>query len=126
MPNVVYVLECVDGKFYVGRCWADRLRQRLLEHRRGGPDSSLWTRMHRAIRILTARVSKDPLDEDRVVLDCMRTHGIDNVRGGSFGRPVLSPAQVDVLSRILDHAAGRCFVCRGLEHLARNCPQVRP
>lgn len=125
MGYVVYVLECRHGKYYVGRCAHERLRARLWEHRDprcGG--GCRWTAMYPGIKMMSAKASEDPLDEDRKVLEMMRTHGIANVRGGSYCNATLTPEQVASLQRQLDHAAGRCIKCGGQGHWAQTCPNT--
>jgi predicted GIY-YIG superfamily endonuclease len=100
MPYVVYVLECRHGKYYVGRCAADQARARLLEHR-SGQGSCAWTRAHPGLRYMSLKQSFDPLDEDRAVLEWMRTHGIPNVRGGTFSAVRLPREQVVCIGQML-------------------------
>jgi hypothetical protein len=99
--NVMYVLKCQHGKFYVGRCVPRHLHARLMAHRMGR--GSKWTQLHPAICIERARESWDPLDEDVEVLALMRRHGIEQVRGGSFVFPVLDSATLWV------SCASSCF-----------------
>jgi hypothetical protein len=119
MPHVVYVLECRNGKFYVGRCTSERLNARLSEHRNGV--GSTFTAVHKGIRFLQSRASDDPLDEDRTVLEWMRIHGVDNVRGGSYSNLQLTDVQIVSLTTQLDHAAGRCLSCGLPGHFAAQC-----
>ena len=117
--SVVYVIECAHGKYYVGRCSTDRLHSRLQEHRNG--IGSAWTRVHPGLRIVFSRVSCDPLDEDRLVLQVMRTHGLHNVRGGTYSLVRLQQFHVESLQQQLDHAAGRCLTCGAFGHFASQC-----
>lgn len=119
MGHIVYVMECRGGKYYVGRCAEDRLQERLREHRAG--TGSAWTAAFPAIRIVRAKASSDPLDEDHEVLSTMRIHGIADVRGGSYNTIHLTAAQQAVLLRQLDHAAGRCLRCGGMGHWVDEC-----
>ena len=92
MVYIVYTLECSKGRFYVGRCPCEELRSRLQRHRQG--TGCAFTRVYPAIRILKSRASCDPLDEDKIVLELMRTHGVYKVRGGSYNNFALTDFQV--------------------------------
>jgi hypothetical protein len=120
MAQVVYTLECEQGKFYVGRCPPRRLPGRLHDHRTG--QGSTWTAVYPAKLILKSKISYDPLDEDRVVLELMRVHGVHNVRGGTYSSLYLTDEQVQAITQQLDHAAGRCLSCKAFGHFASACP----
>ena len=79
--NKLYVLRCENGKYYGGKCSAERFRARMDEHFSGRGSS--WTVLHRPIECILVEDMCDSLDEDHMVLNQMREHGIDNVRGGS-------------------------------------------
>jgi hypothetical protein len=118
-PKQLYVIECSNGKYYVGQCATERVEARLMEHMNG--EGSSWTRLHKPIRHLLIEDLNDPLDEDNMVLKQMRKHGIDNVRGGSYSQITLSDDQVQSLRRQLDHATDRCIRCGRDSHWANNC-----
>lgn len=120
MPFVVYILECYQSKFYVGRCAAERLSTRFAEHRSG--HGAAWTSLYPVIRVIRSRESTDPLDEDMAVLEMMRLHGIDNVRGGTYSQPRLPEHQLRNLQEQLNHAAGSCMRCGSNDHFVRSCP----
>ena len=117
--DVLYVLKCQHGKYYVGRCVPRQLHARLMAHRMGR--GSKWTQLHPAICIERARASWDPLDEDVEVIALMRRHGIEQVRGGSFVFPVLDSSTTRVLQRMLRHATGCCLRCGRRGHFAMDC-----
>ncbi len=120
MTYVIYVLDCADGRFYVGRCPAERLRARVHEHMHGR--GAEFTRRFPASRLWgPARRSDDPLEEDLEVLRMMRVHGVDRVRGGSWSGVHLPSYEVVHIQRRLDHAAGRCLRCGDLGHAAGGC-----
>ena len=89
--------------------------------RRGG---CVFTRAFPGVRIVSTRISDDPLDEDQEVLKWMRMQGIGQVRGGSWSNLQLSGAQVEAIETLLSHAAGNCIRCHRYGHLAAACPQV--
>lgn len=82
----LYVLELVNGKFYVGQ--AKDSNRRIKKHFSG--TGSQWTRLHPPVREVR-RVDLGEVDyragelaENEAVLALMRIHGYQNVRGGFF------------------------------------------
>lgn len=120
VDHVVYILKCVAGKFYVGRCNARNLRGRLYDHRNGR--GCAFTRAFPAIHIVRAYRSNHPLDEDFEVLSMMSSHGIDNVRGGTFSNPgFLCNRHRLTLVDMLRHMHGACMACGLQGHFVREC-----
>lgn len=83
----IYVLECENGKFYVGS--TSHKRQRFKQHMgtRGG---SMWTRMHKVIRVLK-QYKRVPSAyylglEAKVTAEYMLKFGVNNVRGAMFAQ----------------------------------------
>lgn len=121
----IYLLECKHAKFYVGRCLSQRISERYQEHLNG--EGSAFTKCYKPIKLAWTRFSADPLDEDAAVLECMRTYGIDNVRGGTYCRLSLPQFQIDTLSSQLAHASGACFKCGVSDgHFSSDCSAVSP
>ena len=81
----VYVLECEDGKYYVGS--TSHRKQRLKQHmtKRGG---SSWTRQHKPIRVAKEYKRVPELFhlglEAKVTAEYMLEYGVNNVRGAMF------------------------------------------
>jgi putative endonuclease len=81
----IYVLECEDGKYYVGS--TSHRKQRFRQHltKRGG---SSWTRQHKPIRVVKEYKRVPELYylglEAKVTAECMLEYGINNVRGAMF------------------------------------------
>jgi len=116
--NVIYVLECIGGKFYVGK--TNNIEMRIQEHFDG--NGSLFTSQFQAIRLLQTKEMKSPLDEDQTVKEYMAKYGILNVRGGSYSQLTLSAQQLQFLSIELNTANDQCYLCGKKGHLAANCP----
>jgi predicted GIY-YIG superfamily endonuclease len=101
----VYVLECENGKYYVGSTY--RRQQRFKEHQslRGG---SKWTRLHKPIRILH-EVRRIPTPyylgmEATITAKYMLKYGINNVRGAMFSEPrEYHLGDIDTLTKFLGH-----------------------
>ena len=64
-----------------------------------------------------------PYDEDNTVKSMMATYGIENVRGGSYSRVILSESEIEILRREINHAKGACLKCGKTGHYAEQCGQ---
>jgi predicted GIY-YIG superfamily endonuclease len=116
----IYVLRCVNGKYYVGK--TDRaVDLRFAEHLSG--NGSQWTKKYPPIEVVHSSISKSNLDEDIYVKQYMQLYGIDNVRGGSYVSEHLKEYEKEMIQKKLDTANNRCFRCSGTGHFARDCTQ---
>ena len=118
--DVVYVIGLRGDKYYVGR--TKNLKARLQAHASG--EGTVWTTMHKPIkpiRALLVHETESDFDEDMVTKMFMREFGVDNVRGGTYSTPVLSPEQISFLEKELTHASGACFRCKRTSHMASAC-----
>mmetsp|Transcript_14088 Transcript_14088/g.29622 ORF Transcript_14088/g.29622 Transcript_14088/m.29622 type:complete len:308 (-) Transcript_14088:293-1216(-) len=102
--GTIYVLECENGKYYVGS--TKNRRKRLREHnRRRG---CKWTREHKPIRVLR-EYRRIPLKyllgmESRVTAELMLEFGVNNVRGSMFCSPrEYHLGDIDALTKFLGH-----------------------
>src|SRR6266446_5937610 len=77
----VYVLECEQGKYYVGK--TTNIEKRINDHLNG--NGSQWTKTYKP-KPEPIKVYKDcsAFDEDKYTIEMMSIYGIDNVRGGTF------------------------------------------
>jgi len=93
----IYVLKCVQDKYYVGS--TTDLDSRLTEHTLGkGPS---WTRMYPALDVIEI-ISGDQYDEDKYVKLYMGRYGIQNVRGGSYSQIELDKSVISLLNNELN------------------------
>lgn len=100
----VYILECEDGKYYVGS--TQNRKKRIEQHERGR--GSKWTRLYKPIRVLREHrriPSKFLLGlESKVTAECMLEYGVNNVRGSYFCSPRdYHIGDVDALTKFLGH-----------------------
>ncbi|RMR10065.1 GIY-YIG nuclease family protein [Pseudomonas syringae group genomosp. 7] len=96
----LYVLELSHGKFYVGQ--AKDPDKRIRKHFSGS--GSQWTRLHPPLKELMRKPLEDvdyragELAENEIVLDLMRRHGYENVRGGFFSNTSVEHVEKALIS----------------------------
>ena len=122
----IYVLKMYsstsvkESKYYVGV--TTDVDKRFEEHksREGGAE---WTKYCDLdiIEILETFDMKSPFDEDMKVKEMMLKYGIDNVRGGTYSQCTLSPEQIHLLNREINHATGACLQCGSPDHWINEC-----
>mmetsp|Transcript_25599 Transcript_25599/g.59062 ORF Transcript_25599/g.59062 Transcript_25599/m.59062 type:complete len:243 (-) Transcript_25599:504-1232(-) len=103
--STVYVLECENGKYYVGS--TTNKKQRFKQHlmKRGG---SKWTKEHKPIKVLKeyTRIPSAYVlgQEAKVTAELMLKHGVNNVRGAMFAKPRMYTLEdLDALTGFLGH-----------------------
>ena len=109
--STIYVLECENGKYYVGSTRNKRKRFREhLQHQQeeGGRRASVWTQTNKPIRILQQYRRVRPQFalglESQVTAEAMLQYGVNNVRGAMFADPMPYTKQnLDSLTRFLGH-----------------------
>ncbi len=109
----IYILKCESEKYYVGK--TRDLRKRLEYHLI--KENCNWTKIHKPLKIEELLISDDSLDEDKWVKKYMIKKGINNVRGGSYCRCILTKNQIDAIAHEIVHSRGQCFYCLGDNHL---------
>lgn len=75
-----YILELIDGKFYVGK--TNNINRRFMEHKLG--IGAKWTKQYPPIRIIKFGVIFHSWTENYYTLYMMKKHGVNNTRGGSW------------------------------------------
>lgn len=119
--NRIYVLALKGGKYYVGK--SKNLTKRISRHLDG--KGSAWTKKYPPLHQNPIRVIEgDDYDEDKITLQWMGQHGIDNVRGGTFCQLTLDDCTTSVIRRMINGASDRCFICGSAGHFSNRCPSV--
>jgi hypothetical protein len=114
---VIYILECTDNKYYVGK--SVDTKHRINDHIIG--KGSMWTSKYKPIKIMQIIENCDSFDEDKYTIVTMNRYGIDNVRGGSFARLVLSSAEKQILHKMINSSLDTCFNCGSYDHFINKC-----
>lgn len=117
----IYVFQCEDNKYYVGR--TENPDVRIENHMAG--NGSAWTKKYRPLKIIERNDQCDVYDEDKYVIKYMSQHGIENVRGGSYSQIELSSETVNQLQKSLANAMDKCFNCQEIGHFVSQCPKRR-
>ena len=115
----IYCLLLENGKYYIGK--ANNIEKRFRQHING--NGAVWTKLHKPIQILEKHENVSSFMEDRFVKEYMFRYGIDNVRGGSYIKPVLTQCQIYNLTREIWMATDCCFNC-GDTHYCRDCNNI--
>ena len=77
---LIYVLECEEGKYYIGITFD--FNKRLAQHLAG--KGAKWTRLYPPLRVVEIVHNGATLAmENEVTLRYMNQYGAENVRGGS-------------------------------------------
>ena len=113
----IYVLQCEEDKYYVGK--TDTNKFRIDTH--FDSNGSEFTKKYKPTDIYQIIPECDKYDEDKYVKKYMDKYGIDNVRGGTYSRIELTTEEKKYLQKELWGANDLCFLC-GEEHFAKDCP----
>lgn len=112
----LYVLELVDGCFYVGLT-AD-IKSRLKQHIEG--KGAVWTALHRPIRVLhtvctgTRDAREAEQMENEATITLMMRYGVEKVRGGHYCSIELEPVEALLRTRGIWNGIKRAVLDRQL------------
>lgn len=115
--ETLYILECEDNKWYVGK--TSDVQRRFKQHIQG--NGSEWTREHPPIRIVETRPIASQFDETNVTKVLMKKYGVENVRGGAYSAVELTDAQEEAIRHEFRAASDTCFKCGKHGHFSNQC-----
>lgn len=115
--STLYILQLEHGKYYVGK--TDDISKRYSEHKSGR--GSVWTSLHKPVKMLETRQIKSPEDETNVTKELMKKYGIDNVRGGAYCQCDLPNYVKQTLELEQRGSSDACFKCGNYGHFAKDC-----
>jgi predicted GIY-YIG superfamily endonuclease len=89
--NVIYTLKLEDECWYVGYTTTNAFKQRMHHHWDHATKGSMWTRLHKPIRVYNIDTYDRGLSgsemgklEDEKTLKLAKLYGTDKVRGGGY------------------------------------------
>lgn len=119
--EIIYTLELVNGKYYVGK--SKNIQNRILQH--FSDNGSSWTKSYKPVKVISQIPSTDSFDEEKYTLIAMDKYGIDNVRGGSYCKLVLSKHEIEKAQQIIYSICDKCYRCGEQKHTASECDDIK-
>ena len=117
---MIYTLKLEDNKYYVGYSKNNHSCDiRVMKH--FNENGSEWTKKYRPISVIE-KINGDMFDEEKHTLLYMDKYGIDNVRGGSYTKIILSQNDKDKAIQTIQSVLNRCYSCNSTEHYSKDCP----
>ena len=115
----IYILELEQHKYYVGK--TNNPEFRIESH--FDSNGSSWTKKYKPIKLIELINNCDDYDEDKYTRVYMDRYGIDNVRGGSFCKIILSASEKSIINNMKIATNDLCFTCKKPGHFSVDCPK---
>lgn len=119
--EIIYTLQLENNKYYVGK--SKNISNRILQH--FSDQGSSWTKSYKPIKVISQIPSTDAFDEEKYTLLAMDRYGIDNVRGGSYCRLILSKHEIEKAQQIIYSICDKCYRCGEQKHTASECDDIK-
>jgi hypothetical protein len=117
----IYVLKLENNKYYIGKSTNPKSRI----HKHFSNNGSVWTKIHKPIKVIEIISNCDIYDEDKITLKYMDKYGIKNVRGGYFCQPSLTSIQLHFLIQLLRSINDKCLCCGSNDHFVNQCKGIK-
>jgi len=114
--TTIYTLKLEHNKYYIGRSKIPK--QRIIKHFQ--EEGCEWTKQYKPISILS-HITGDEFDEEKYTLIAMDKYGIDNVRGGSYCKIILTPYDKDKALQTIRSITDKCYKCGMKGHFVKEC-----
>lgn len=114
----IYVLECENNKYYIGK--TNNIDSRLKLHNSGM--GSEWTKKYKPLNI-NKQYDGTKHSEDEITQKYMEIYGVENVRGGAFCKIELPDYQLKTLNDIFNSKNDTCYNCGLKGHFISDCPK---
>lgn len=119
--EIIYTLQLENNKYYIGK--SKNISNRILQH--FSEQGSSWTKSYKPIKVISQIPSTDAFDEEKYTLLAMDRYGIDNVRGGSYCRLILSKHEIEKAQQIIYSICDKCYRCGEQKHTASECDDIK-
>ncbi len=117
---IVYILKCVNDKYYVGITKQINFLERLKSHFLG--TGSSWTQKYNPIQVIESYYENDKFQEHLWFLKTCDKYGIENVRGASYINIYMSRLDISFIRREINNCVDKCFICSNEGHYSKECP----
>lgn len=114
----IYILKLIENKYYIGKTIS--IPKRFESHIFG--NGSKWTEKYKPVEMINYFEQISVFDEDNTTLVYMEKYGIENVRGGSFSKFVLSCTEIQTIKNMINTKNNTCFHCSLPGHFINKCP----
>ena len=121
----LYVLQCENETWYIGKTSLVPCTKRILEHFEQSQRAAAWTKINKPIDVAEIRNEVSNMDENNLTKEYMIKYGIDKVRGGMYSQVVLPPYLKMTLTMEINHNDNKCILCGG-NHFVKDCKVPNP
>ena len=112
----VYVLLLKNNKIYVG--FSNNVQKRIKDHFIA--EGCEWTKQNKPLRIIKI-IPGDQIDEEIQTFNYMRMFEVNNVRGGSYSKVLMTEFEQEKAIQQICHFKNLCYKCNMSGHYSSSC-----